>query len=103
MAVNYLAIVRKEVLVLHRTCAKSNTEVINSKPNQHKMEILPKYRVGDVLWTIEKCKARSFTVEAIITTTTDAGTDIRYTDDTVYHAVTESECFTSKDELIAQL
>ncbi len=67
------------------------------------MEILPKYKIGDELWTIEKCKAKSFVVTTIITTTTDAGTTISYTNGSAYSAVSENECFPTKEELIAQL
>lgn len=104
MVVIYLAIVRKEILALYRTCAKSNTEVINKTTIiQTDMEILPKHKIGDKLWTVEKCKARSFVVTAIITTTTEAGTNISYTNGSVYNGVAENECFASKEDLIAQL
>ena len=67
------------------------------------MEILPKYKIGDELWTIDRCKARSFVVTTIITTTTSAGTNISYTNGNVYDSVAENECFASKEDLIAQL
>lgn len=67
------------------------------------MEILPKYKIGDELWTIDKCKAKSFFVTTIITATTEAGTTISYTNGSAYNAVSENECFPSKEDLIAQL
>lgn len=67
------------------------------------MEILPKYKIGDELWTIEKCKAKPFVVTTIITSTTESGTTISYASGGAYNAVVENECFASKEGLISQL
>lgn len=67
------------------------------------MEILPKYKLGDSLWTIEKCKAKSFEVTAIITKTTEEGTIISYQANSEYNSYPENVCFSSKEELINQL
>lgn len=69
------------------------------------MEILPKYKIGDELWTIDGCKAESFVVMAIVTQTTERGTTISYssTANTTYCSVPEQFCFPSKEALIEQL
>lgn len=68
------------------------------------MEILPKFKLGDTLWTVSGCKAKSFKVNAIVTKTTEKGTTIGYTESVnCYSEIPEAECFASKEDLIAQL
>lgn len=68
------------------------------------MEILPKYKLDDELWTVEECKAKSFKVKAIVTKTTSEGTTIGYrSSDSIYSEVPEHLCFSSKEALIEQL
>lgn len=58
------------------------------------MEIKATYSIGDKLWTIRDCRAKQFTVGAII-----YNGEVYY-GETRFDAIPESMCFPSKEALI---
>lgn len=71
------------------------------------MEIQTKYKIGEILWTMDNNKAVSFKVTGIYVTVdavddTHNAMNIEYRGLVVdYHA--ECDCYTSKEELINSL
>lgn len=59
------------------------------------MEIKTKFSIGQTLWTVRDCKALSFEVQGI-----QYDGNVSYYGNPVYHAIPESQCFLTQEELM---